>query len=600
MAGGLLNLISYGTSNNILNGNPSKTFFKTTYAKYTNFGLQKFRINPSGKRELHLSERTSFRFKVPRYADLLMDTYFVITLPNIWSPIYVRDLSASVTDICNCQPYEFKWIENIGSQLIRRVRYMVDDQVIQEFTGQYLYCMVQRDFSNAKKNLFDKMTGNVAELNDPANYSNRNGNYPNASYNNFSQAIWSNGIEPSIRGQQLYIPLNIWSTLSSKLAFPLVSMQYSQLYIEIDCRPITELFVLRDIKYFIEKVTNPLFSAGPSLAGPGNNSQPYYIPYVYPDQLIAYNKFYYFLKEPPPNKRGIQAIGIAEYEHYYPRRTDWNADIHLLATYGFLGDEEVKQFATKCQSYLIREVHEQTLYNQVGGPRRHVIDSLGLVASWMWFFQRSDVNLRNQWSNYSNWPFKTMPYPPTQAVLPYFAVAPYSLPCPPPCTLSTGVLTPFDIYLTGEQHIENEYNIMQVWGLYLDGHVREVTLDVGVVNYIEKYIRTSGGAKSGIYCYNFCLSTDPFEYQPSGAINLSKFNKVEFEYAVLTPIDASLVSISVTCDASGISSNNQAPITTTDTNYWKLFQYSYNLHIMEERYNILLFDNGVANLVFAR
>ena len=200
MGGGLLNLISYGTSNIILNGNPSKTFFKTTYAKYTNFGLQKFRINPSDKKELKMSEPTSFRFKVPRYADLLMDTYFVITLPNIWSPIYVRNSSAKVDDVSNCQPYEFKWIENIGSQMINRVRYMIDDQVIQEFTGHYLYSMVQRDFSNAKKKLFDKMTGNVAELNDPANYSNRNGHYPNASYNNHSKAEWSTGIEPSIRG----------------------------------------------------------------------------------------------------------------------------------------------------------------------------------------------------------------------------------------------------------------------------------------------------------------------------------------------------------------------------------------------------------------
>ena len=397
--------------------------------------------------------------------------------------------------------------------------------------------------------------------------------------------------------QQLYIPLNIWSTLSSKLAFPLVSMQYSQLFIEIDCRPITELFVLRDIGYFIEKVNDPSYS---DLSY--NASKPYYIPYVYPDQLSIYNKFYYFLKEPPPGTMGIQATEIMpELEHYYPKQTNWFADIHLLATYVFLDDEEVNQFATNCQSYLIREVHEQTIYNQVGGPHRKVIDSLGLVASWMWFFQRSDVNLRNQWSNYSNWPFKTIPYLPTKELVTLLPgqsnTTIYPIPCPPICPPTQNL---YDIYIAGEQHIQNEYNIMQVWGLYLDGLVREVTRDVGVVNYIEKYIRTVGGAKSGIYCYNFCLTTNPFEYQPSGAINLSKFNKVEFEYAVLNPIDASFVSISVMCDASGVPIDNQKPSTATDVNYWKLFQYTYNLHIMEERYNILLFDNGVANLVFAR
>jgi hypothetical protein len=39
MPGGLLNIISVGNNNLFLTGNPSKTFFKTTYAKYSNFGL---------------------------------------------------------------------------------------------------------------------------------------------------------------------------------------------------------------------------------------------------------------------------------------------------------------------------------------------------------------------------------------------------------------------------------------------------------------------------------------------------------------------------------------------------------------------------------
>ena len=55
MGGGLLNIISYGNQNVILNGNPSKTFFKTVYSKYTNFGMQKFRIDYEGLRSLKLN-----------------------------------------------------------------------------------------------------------------------------------------------------------------------------------------------------------------------------------------------------------------------------------------------------------------------------------------------------------------------------------------------------------------------------------------------------------------------------------------------------------------------------------------------------------------
>ena len=49
MPGGLLNIAAQGAENIILTGNPSKTFFKSTYKKYTNFGLQRFRIEKKRK-----------------------------------------------------------------------------------------------------------------------------------------------------------------------------------------------------------------------------------------------------------------------------------------------------------------------------------------------------------------------------------------------------------------------------------------------------------------------------------------------------------------------------------------------------------------------
>ena len=87
MPGGLLNLVSYGNQNIMINGNPTKTMFKTTYAKHTNFGLQKFRIDYEGSKTLNMTTSSHFDFKVPRYAELLMDTYLVVQLPHIWSPI---------------------------------------------------------------------------------------------------------------------------------------------------------------------------------------------------------------------------------------------------------------------------------------------------------------------------------------------------------------------------------------------------------------------------------------------------------------------------------------------------------------------------------
>ena len=168
MTGGLLNIVSFGNQNVILNGNPKKTFFKSTYAKYTNFGLQKFRIDFTGQRSLRLSTDSKFTFYMPRYADLLMDTYVVVTLPTIWSPIMPPSSCSE-----NWAPYEFRWIENLGTQMIKEIVISVGGQTLQVLTGKYLLGLVQRDFINDKKKLYDEMSGNIPELNDPGNSGSR-------------------------------------------------------------------------------------------------------------------------------------------------------------------------------------------------------------------------------------------------------------------------------------------------------------------------------------------------------------------------------------------------------------------------------------------
>ena len=236
MPGGLMNLVSVGQQNIVLNGNPSKTFFKSTYSHYTNFGLQKFRVDFEGSKTLRLSEESTFTFKIPRYADLLMDCYLSVELPSIWSPIMPPipdDPNTLLSNSGQWIPYEFRWIENIGAQMISNVTITCGNQTLQEFSGAYLLAAVQRDFTGEKKALFDKMTGNIPELYNPANSGTRVNSYPNAYYTDNNA-----GAEPSIRGRILYIPLNAWFGLRSQMAFPLVSLQYNELHINVTMRPI--------------------------------------------------------------------------------------------------------------------------------------------------------------------------------------------------------------------------------------------------------------------------------------------------------------------------------------------------------------------------
>jgi len=245
MAGGLLNIISTGNANVILTGNPTKTFFKATYSKYTNFGLQKFRLDYEGSRDLRLTSPSQYTFKIKRYADLLMDTYLVLNLPDIWSPIY----NPSIDNYYEWAPYSFRWIKDIGSQIISSIEINCGSTLLQKYTGDYLSAVVDRDFSAEKKDLYNRMSGNVPELNDPANAFGRANAYPNAFYTNTMVPGTSTvtSCEPSIRGRTLYIPINAWFTLDSRCAFPLVSLQYNELTITVTLRPIQEMFQVRDV-----------------------------------------------------------------------------------------------------------------------------------------------------------------------------------------------------------------------------------------------------------------------------------------------------------------------------------------------------------------
>ena len=776
MTGGLLNIVSYGNQNVILNSNPKKSFFKTTYAKYTNFGMQKFRIDFTGLRNLRMSEESRFTFTVPRYAELLMDTYMVVTLPTIWSPIYPP---LACNDVWH--PYEFRWIENLGTQMIKEIIFSVGGQILQRMTGKYLQAVVQRDLNGTKRFLYDSMTGNTAELNDPANFSGRKNTYPNVFYNTSQQ-----GPEPSIRGRKLYIPLNAWFCNNSRTAFPLVALQYNELQIDVVMRPVRDLFVTRDVTY---PATNAAEVAQAPFIQPNFNEQEY--------------QFYRFLQPPP-------SPDIAMADVYSDKRTDWNADVHLLSTYCFLSAEESRVFASQEQKYLLKEAYEWDFKNITGSHRVELQNTMGMVATWMFLFQRSDINLRNQWSNYTNWPYLnvipddvtvapdqgyTFPtncpiitntvldllnladdptiivsvndlnkfqigqsitvtydannyitgtiasiignsitfytssvvtnavsatiyttsnmssslssgpvydhtnfltFPPfvyasgqnyivQTATYQFTSASPssasisaqlinsssiiytsptintlgtsaspvtftyefrncfiennnafalkfnstqsvyYTTPASQPSNVYYGILTgypvsysygtvtinsgnlpsvigpgvepngtPSGLFVTQDYNVENQREILQQLGILLNGSYRENTLEAGVYNYVEKYIRTMGSAPFGLYIYNFGLNASNTEYQPSGAINMSKFSTIELEFTTyVPPLDPSANFYTICDPATSIPIGVNKP-------QWRIYDYNYDLTVLEERYNVLTFIGGNCALMYAR
>lgn len=558
MAGGLMNLVSEGQQNIILNGNPSKTFWKSTYQKYTNFGKQNFRLDYEGTPQLRLNEESTFVFKVKRYADLLMDCYLSVSLPNIWSPIIPprtvvnADGSTTYTD---WQPYEFKWIDNLGAQMISSIKITCGNQTLQQYSGKYLLSTVQRDFSGSKKDLFNQMIGNVPELNDPASVN--SGSYPNAFYTD-SPA----GAQPSINARILYIPLGAWFNLKTQMAFPLVALQYNELQIQVTFRPINQLFRIRDV-YDV-----------------ANN-----FPYVAPNFNQFYMQMYRFLQTPPDVDLGIDS--------YVDNRSIWNVDINLNSTYCFLSNDESRLFAKNEQKYIFKQAYERVYYN-VTGQNKADLDSMGLVSSWMFYFQRSDVNLRNEWSNYTNWPYNYLPI----GEVPAPPDGDFPNPEPPniPPTIGPGTNpdgSPSGLMISGVYNPQNIKEILVGLGILLDGQYRENILPAGVYNYVEKYTRTAGNAPDGLYCYNFCLNTSPYDLQPSGAMNMNRFTNVQFEFTTITPPLDPLAQVLTICDP------DSGEIVGINKPTWRIYTYNYDLYVMEERINVVTFVGGNAGLMYA-
>ena len=546
MGGGLLNLTSYGNENVILNGNPKKTFFKAVYKKHTNFGLQRFRVDYKGSRILNYNTPTVLDFKIPRYAEMLYDTYICVTLPDIWSPFQEFNPSLQVGGN-RMRPYQFRWIEELGTNMIREVEVYSGPIILSKFSGEYLNCLKERDFSNSKKDLWNRMTGNIPELNNPAFSGYRVNVYPNAMY------VDETGVIPSIQGRKLYIPLNLFFSDSSKMALPLVALQYQEINIKITFQPITHLYTINDVDA-VNNATGVSYRRAPN-------------------PNILHHQMWHFLN-PPRDISGTLDL-------YDQTRNDWNTDIHLISTYIFLGQDERRMIATQPYKLLIKQIYEYEKLS-VGGSQITEFDSKDMVVNYMFRFRRNDVHLRNEWSNYTNWTYNNIEPQKITNILPELN--------------EKRIRNPRNFYITGSigDYFYNKKEILVDMGVVLQGVYRENVLDAGIYEYVEKWKRTSGSAKDGLYCYNFCLDSERAVYQPSGAMNLNKFSKVSFEFNTLEPpINTEPRLINIICDT------NNNPIgfrkTTSD-----LLEYSYDLKIFEERYNMLIITGGRGELLQAR
>lgn len=579
MPGALMQLAQVGAQNTLVNGNPSMTHFRAVYRRHTNFAMEHVRMSfTSSNLDFVFNGTRTLTCKIDRYAQLLHDTYLVLTLPDIWSPMVPVSTAPSGYDsACTAVGYEFQWIKNIGYNLIDHVEIVANGVKLQTLTGEWLKMYSYFTHDENKRRVVDRMVGNVTEMYDPANAYDRTGQYPHAVTPTGPGTAfpYATTPEPSIRSRQLVIPLHFWFCENPGLALPLVSMQNSETFINVVLRPLNQLYTVIDVA----------------------PASPTYGTRIQPTSSQAMNLFL-----TPPTLSGGSLTNTVN---------TFSADPYLEGNFIYLTDMEMNQLATADQTFLLKEVRRVNAEGQYGANTDIDIPMFNLVTRVVFTAQRSDKILTNDWDNYTNW------------------VNPSRAPFTPRDPAQIGDT----LFSSGQAQISSVYPRDPIADgiLLFEGNLRFQTKPSSYFSLLQAYKHTTGSAPyrlPGVYMYSFALDND--QYQPSGAINGSMFNKVTLRVSLQQPIpsaNASTAQTTVCVLKSTVLSQkpvivsnpterqpNKPDGTLGDLLYTPdqlltvvqstlggavIFSYTYNVGVYVESINYLRIVSGIANLVFA-
>ena len=510
--------------------------------------------------------------RIDRYAQLLHDTYLILTLPDIWSPLRsVGTLPSgygATGSSSNSIGFEFQWIKNIGYNMIDHVDLVMNGQVIQRLRGEWLKFYSYLTHDRNKRIIVDQMVGNVPELYDPANAYDRQGQYPHA----ITPATTPTAMpmttvpEPSIRSRQLVVPLHFWFAENPGLALPLAALQNSEVYINVTLRNLNDLYTVVDV----------------------NPNSPTYGQRVKPTGDETYNAMRLFLS--PPTVAGVPSN---------PGLVTFFPDPYLEGNFIYLTETEWQQIAKADSAIIVKTVRYVNKEGQFGGNTDLEIPMFNLVTRIVFASQRSDKLLDNDWDNYTNWESPDR--------------APWS-------AISTNPSAA--MYSSGQQQVSSVFPRDSVIdGLLLfDGKERFKTKPIPYFSLLQMYRHTTGDAPAipGVYMYSFALDHD--QYQPSGAANGSVFNKIILRVTLQQPLPQSVAlntpgggGTTVCVLKSTIFTPNPTVVppgqialydpsellTVVQTNDNVIFTYTYNVGVYVEAINFLRIVSGLGNLVFA-
>ena len=229
MGGGLMQLVAYGAQDVYLTGNPQITFWKVTYRRYTNFAIESIEQTFNGQADF--GRRVTCI--ISRNGDLAYRTYLQITLPEINQ--YMGNNAVFTSGYPASNVYA-RWLDYPGEQLIAQVEVEIGGQRIDRQYGDWMHIWNQLTMTSEQQRGYFKMIGNTTQLTfitDPS-FSDVDG--PCDSLAPRQVCAPRNALPETT----LYVPLQFWFCTNPGLALPLIALQYHEVKINLDLRPIDE------------------------------------------------------------------------------------------------------------------------------------------------------------------------------------------------------------------------------------------------------------------------------------------------------------------------------------------------------------------------
>jgi len=222
-----MQLVAYGAQDVYLTGNPQITFWKVTYRRYTNFAIEAIEQTFNGQADF--GRRVTCT--ISRNGDLAYRTYLQITLPEINQ--YMGNTTSLATGM---QSVYARWLDYPGEQLVAQIEVEIGGQRIDRQYGDWMHIWNQLTMTAEQTRGYFKMIGNTTQLTFITDPSFADVDGPCDSLAPRQVCAPRNALPETT----LYVPLQFWFCTNPGLALPLIALQYHEVKINLDLRPIDE------------------------------------------------------------------------------------------------------------------------------------------------------------------------------------------------------------------------------------------------------------------------------------------------------------------------------------------------------------------------